>query len=95
MNILGVVEFKDVQEVVVEEGKILDESIFQMDKEIKEGDGDVKSEECLFGSKVEGIDKEQKREVWNFEDVEKVFVSKIQERFLGFFGVVFLQDLKV
>lgn len=94
-NTSGVAEPKDAQEAAAEEGKTSDESTSQTDKETKEGDGDVKSEECSSGSKVEGTDKEQKREARNPEDVEKVFASKTQERLLGLLGAVLPQDSKV
>lgn len=94
-NTSVVAEPKEAQETAAEEGKGSEESFPQTDKETREGDGDVKSEECSSGSKVEGTDKEQKREARNPEDVEKVFASKTQERLLGLLGAVLPQDSKV
>ena len=89
------VEPKDAQGSAAEEGKGSDESTPQTDKETKEGDGDVKSEECSSESKAEGTDKGQKAEARSPENVEKVFASKTQERLLGLLGAVLPQDSKV
>ena len=94
-NTSGVAEPKDAQGSAAEEGKGSDESTPQTDKETKEGDGDVKSEECSSENKAEGTDKGQKAEARSPENVEKVFASKTQERLLGLLGAVLPQDSKV
>ena len=94
-NTSVVAEPKDAQEAAAEEGKGSEESTPQTDKETKERDGDVKSEECSSESKVEGTGKEQQAEARSPKDVEKVFASKTQERLLGLLGAVLPQDSKV
>ena len=94
-NASGEAEAKDAPETAAEEGKASEESTPPTDKETKEGDKDVKSEECSSESKVEGTDKQQDAEARSPEDNEKVFANKTQERLLGLLGVVLPQDSKV
>lgn len=94
-NVSGGAEPKNVQETAAQEGKGSEGSTPQTDKETKEGDDEVKSEECSTESKVDGTDKQQETEVRSPEDIEKVFASKTQERLLGLLGAVLPQDSKV
>ena len=94
-DVSGVAEAKDAPETVSEKGKGPEESTPQTDKETKQGDDDVKSEECSSESKVDGIDKQQDTEARSPEDIEKVFASKTQERLIGLLGAVLPQDSKV
>ncbi|XP_020615974.1 zinc finger ZZ-type and EF-hand domain-containing protein 1-like isoform X2 [Orbicella faveolata] len=94
-DVSGVAEAKDAPETVSEKGKGPEESTPQTDKETKQGDDDVKSEECSSESKVDGIDKQQDTEARSPEDIEKVFASKTQERLIGLLGAVLPQDSKI
>lgn len=94
-NVSGGAEPKNVQETAAQEGKGSEGSTPQTDKETKEGEDEVKSEECSTESKVDRTDKQQETEVRSPEDIEKVFASKTQERLLGLLGAVLPQDSKV
>jgi len=94
-DVSGVAEAKEAPETAAEDGKGPEESTSQADEETKEGNNDVKSEECSSETKVDGTDKQQETEARSPEDIEKVFASKTQERLLGLLGAVLPQDSKV